>query len=102
MYLQDYDEGFPMSAYLNGTCVATFYWEVVPYVKNDQITLCPSEPKAIQLTAAVGAPCQNTPPFTSYVTNSAVFLNGFVPTQLRQRRWAVTPFMGATVSFEPG
>ena len=79
MYLQDYDEGFPMSAYLNGTCVATFYWEVVPYVKNDQVTLCPSEAKAIQLTAAVGAPCANTPPYTSYVTNPAVFLNGFVP-----------------------
>ena len=79
MYLQDYDEGFPMSAYMNGTCVATFYWAVVPYVKNDQITVCPSETQAIQLVAAVGAPCQNTPPYTSYVTNPAVFKNGFVP-----------------------
>ncbi len=79
MYLQDYDEAFPMSAYLNGTCVATFYWAVVPYVKNGQITVCPSETQAIQLTAAVGAPCVNTPPFTSYVVNSAVFKNGFVP-----------------------
>src|SRR6266480_7474120 len=35
MYLQDYDETYPMNAYLNGTCVATFYWAVAPYVKND-------------------------------------------------------------------
>src|SRR5690349_11646455 len=41
MYVQDYDESFPLSAYMNGTCVATFYWAVVPYVKNDQITQCP-------------------------------------------------------------
>jgi prepilin-type processing-associated H-X9-DG protein len=79
MYVQDYDEAFPMSAYMNGTCVATFYWAVAPYVKNDQITQCPSEPKAINLVSATGAPCQNTPPFTSYAINHMVFVNGFAP-----------------------
>jgi prepilin-type N-terminal cleavage/methylation domain-containing protein len=79
MYVQDYDEALPYSAYLQGTCVATFYWEVAPYVKNDQVTLCPSEPNAMQLMALVGAPCSNTPPYTSYAVNSAVFVNGFFP-----------------------
>ena len=79
MYVQDYDETFPFNAYMAGTCVATFYWEVAPYVKNDQVTLCPSEPQAMQLMALVGAPCPSTPPYTSYAVNSAVFVNGFFP-----------------------
>jgi prepilin-type processing-associated H-X9-DG protein len=86
MYIQDYDEAFPMSAYLNSTCdtanpmsVATFYWAVNPYVKNAGITTCPSEPQAMSVQALVGAPCPNTPPFTSYTVNHAVFANGFVP-----------------------
>jgi prepilin-type N-terminal cleavage/methylation domain-containing protein len=79
MYVQDYDETMPYSAYLSGTCVATFYWSVATYVKNDQVTLCPDDAKAMQLTLLVGAPCANTPPFTSYSVNPAVFANGFFP-----------------------
>jgi prepilin-type N-terminal cleavage/methylation domain-containing protein/prepilin-type processing-associated H-X9-DG protein len=79
MYVQDYDETFPFSAYLNGTCVATYYWALDPYVKNKQITQCPSEPQAMNVAALVGAPCDNTPPFTSYVVNHALAVNGFYP-----------------------
>ena len=79
MYIQDYDEQFPMSANPNGTCVATFYWAVDPYVKNKQITQCPSEAQAMKMTDVVGAPCQNTPDYTSYVVNAAVFKSGYVP-----------------------
>lgn len=79
MYVQDYDEVFPMNAYLNGTCVSTFYWAVNPYVKNQQITLCPSEKDAMNLVDLVGAPCSDTPPFTSYSVNSSIFVNGFFP-----------------------
>jgi prepilin-type processing-associated H-X9-DG protein len=68
-----------MSAYMGGSCVATFYQAVNPYVKNDQVTLCPSEPQAMQLVALVGAPCSGTPPYTSYAVNHALFVNGFVP-----------------------
>ncbi len=77
MYVQDYDETMPFASYLNGFCVATFYWEVAPYVKNDQVTLCPSDPKALSLAASTGAPCTGTPPFTGYVVNPKVFANGF-------------------------
>ena len=79
MYVQDYDETYPLSAYMNGNCVATFYWAVNPYVKNAQITQCPSEPQAMRLVDVVGAPCADTPPFTSYTVNHTLMVNGFFP-----------------------
>jgi len=82
MYVQDYDETFPLSAYLNmggGPCVATFYWAAAPYVKNNQITQCPSESDAMDVALLTGAPCANTPPFNSYVVNPAVYVSGFAP-----------------------
>jgi hypothetical protein len=79
MYVQDYDETFPMNSYLAGTCVSTFYLEVDPYVKNKQITVCPSETQAMKLQDVVGAPCTGTPPYTSYAVNGALYVNGFVP-----------------------
>jgi prepilin-type N-terminal cleavage/methylation domain-containing protein/prepilin-type processing-associated H-X9-DG protein len=85
MYLQDYDETFPASAYLNGACVATFYWAVDPYVKNAQIVRCPSEPEAMSLQALVGAPCPNTPPFASYTVNHDLFVNAFFPNPVFMR-----------------
>lgn len=92
MYVQDYDEILPMGSYPLGGgmppagCVATYYWAVVPYVKNDQINVCPSEPQAMRLVDLVGIPCANTPPYNSFAVNSAVFGNayypGFAPTAL--------------------
>ena len=79
MYVQDYDETFPYSAVLSGYCVDTFYSVVSPYVKNNQIPRCPSEDKAIQVASLVGAPCANTPEYTSYVVNPSLFKNGFFP-----------------------
>src|SRR5258708_14279470 len=46
MYVQDYDEKFPINLYLGNTgslCTMTFYQEVAPYQKNSQILLCPSD-----------------------------------------------------------
>jgi prepilin-type N-terminal cleavage/methylation domain-containing protein/prepilin-type processing-associated H-X9-DG protein len=80
MYLQDYDEMFPMSSYLNGTCIATFYAEVQPYVKNAAVTQCPSAPEAMDVPAmfaGAGGACANTPRFTSYSVNLDLFANGF-------------------------
>jgi prepilin-type processing-associated H-X9-DG protein len=53
---------------------------VAPYVKNDGITRCPSEPQALnlaQMFAGFAPACPGTPPFTSYSVNHAVFANGF-------------------------
>jgi prepilin-type N-terminal cleavage/methylation domain-containing protein/prepilin-type processing-associated H-X9-DG protein len=84
MYIQDYDETFPMSAYLNGTCISTFYWAVNPYVKNPQVTQCPSEPEAMDVAtmfAGAGGACPDTPRFTGYSVNLDLFANGFAPPQ---------------------
>src|SRR5689334_12848723 len=74
MYAQDYDETLPYAVYNvpDQFCVATFYGIVQPYVKNGQITQCPSEPEAIKVVDLVGAPCPQTPPFTSYVVNFTI------------------------------
>jgi len=80
MYVQDYDETYPLSAWFAGTCVGTFYLAVDPYVKNKQIMTCPSEPKALDLAAVFAPlpPCQpGTPPYTSYTVNKEVFRDGF-------------------------
>jgi prepilin-type N-terminal cleavage/methylation domain-containing protein/prepilin-type processing-associated H-X9-DG protein len=80
MYIQDYDEMFPMSSYLNGTCIATFHWQVHPYVKNHAITQCPSAPDAMDIPAmfaGYGGACPDTPRFNSYSVNLDLFANGF-------------------------
>jgi prepilin-type N-terminal cleavage/methylation domain-containing protein/prepilin-type processing-associated H-X9-DG protein len=84
MYVQDYDEMFPMSAYAvgdpsSGGCVATYYFTVDPYVKNKQVTQCPSEPQAMSTQALTGVPCAGTPPYTSYVVNPLLFASGYLP-----------------------
>jgi len=79
MYIQDYDEKLPMNSFLAGTCVATFYWSVAPYVKNLEINRCPSQPQAMNLINLVGAPCAGSPPFTSYAVNASLIVNGFAP-----------------------
>ncbi|GBC96468.1 hypothetical protein HRbin16_02272 [bacterium HR16] len=57
MYVQDYDERFPLSYYLSANsqaqpCAFTFLAAVEPYVKNRQIYQCPSEPKAMNIDDA--------------------------------------------------
>ncbi|MCS6859249.1 MAG: DUF1559 domain-containing protein [Abditibacteriales bacterium] len=82
MYGQDYDETLPMNSYFAGNCIATFYWAVHPYVKNAQITQCPSEPRAMDIFtmfAPFGGACAGTPQFNSYSVNLALFANGFNP-----------------------
>jgi len=82
LYIQDNDEVFPFNSNLNGACISTFYLAVVPYVKNEQVTRCPSEPDAMDIPLmfqgfGAGA-CPGTPRYTSYSTNADLFLNGFV------------------------
>ncbi len=88
MYVQDYDETFPMSLYLardTAPCVYSFYLEIYPYQKNAQIMQCPSKPQAVDLvrgwaiiSAATGLPrlCTGSPQFLSYNFNYAVIENG--------------------------
>ena len=59
MYVQDYDETFPLSFYpgQNGAnmCANTFYHALAPYQKNTQIMRCPSNPQALDLQKALGS-----------------------------------------------
>ncbi|HID06515.1 MAG TPA: DUF1559 domain-containing protein [Armatimonadetes bacterium] len=84
MYAEDYDETFPMSIYTPGNVIITFYHALDPYVKNAQVYLCPSKPKALPwsdfvafIQSASGLPvapirCEGV----SYMYNYAVFEDG--------------------------
>jgi len=81
MYLQDYDGSYPMSAFPSPVGVATLNSSLIPYVRNDQLGQCPSEPRAMDqnlMFAGWGGLAPGTPPFTSYASNGAVFANGYV------------------------
>lgn len=45
MYVQDYDETFAPNKYLYGTTLYSYYDLHVPYMKNDGVFMCPSDPK---------------------------------------------------------
>src|SRR5437764_9352498 len=81
MYVQDYDERFPMNSYLAGSCVETFYLAVDPYVKNPQVPQCPSEPQAMDIPTMfagfLSGACSGTPRYTGYSVNTSLFVNGF-------------------------
>jgi prepilin-type N-terminal cleavage/methylation domain-containing protein/prepilin-type processing-associated H-X9-DG protein len=79
MYTQDYDERYPMSIYLGGTQVITFYHAMMPYMKNAQILQCPSEPdriKIAEIQALVPVPVAPGLTAVGYNGNYAVFEDG--------------------------
>ncbi|MBU2595423.1 prepilin-type N-terminal cleavage/methylation domain-containing protein [Patescibacteria group bacterium] len=82
MYVQDYDETFPMSAYSpDGIRLYTMLDVVSPYMKNWQIMECPSGQRefSIDWIAAVFGLTPATPGlWTGYMWNFAVFEDGNV------------------------
>jgi prepilin-type N-terminal cleavage/methylation domain-containing protein len=85
MYVQDYDEVFPLSIYRasNPTCSFTFYNALTPYQKNADIMKCASNPMALDINKAwaahgLPAPCNNGSPlrYLSYVYNFSIFEEG--------------------------
>ncbi len=79
MYTQDYDECYPMSIYLGGMQVVTFYHELMPYMKNAQILECPSEKNRIlmsELQALLPLPLVPGLVGVGYNGNYAVFEDG--------------------------
>jgi prepilin-type N-terminal cleavage/methylation domain-containing protein/prepilin-type processing-associated H-X9-DG protein len=79
MYVQDYDETFPMNLYMGadpGPCVYTAWTAIMPYSKNNQFFNCPSNPTAMDfppMMATIGMPppCTTSPPlkYISYMPN---------------------------------
>ena len=51
MYVQDYDEIFCLGQNANGR----WYQLMQPYINNDQILFCPSEPAKNLVTAGISA-----------------------------------------------
>ncbi len=82
MYVQDYDEKFPMAFYYmigsnSQPCAMTMLTMVAPYLKNRDVLRCPSEPEAFDLEASFAAlvPGGECGDFTkmSYSYNYSVF-----------------------------
>ncbi|GIV07618.1 MAG: hypothetical protein KatS3mg017_0820 [Fimbriimonadales bacterium] len=88
-YIQDYDEKFPMAVYApalnrNGQqCAFTLFDAVDPYIKNLDITKCPSEPNALYLNAGfravINMPTCNLPETISYMYNYDLLPPGRTP-----------------------
>lgn len=90
MYSQDYDENLPMAVYGpvprptgSGNCFFTLFDGIFPYIKNLDILQCPSEPKALYLSAGfqtlLGAPTCNLPETISYMFNYDIIPPGRTP-----------------------
>lgn len=79
MYVQDYDETFPIGLYISGGCTTTVYHVVVPYQKSAEMERCPSDATPLDVPTALmnlGAPpaCQTSSPLpkVSYQPNYAL------------------------------
>jgi prepilin-type N-terminal cleavage/methylation domain-containing protein/prepilin-type processing-associated H-X9-DG protein len=96
MYVQDYDETFPMTLYMDMSqgCIVPSYLVLVPYMKNVDIYKCPSNPTAIDFPAAMSyitmpPPCPASPPlkYVSYFPNYSLvnwgYDNNFFPPNVR-------------------
>ena len=98
MYVQDYDETFPMSAYFGtnnqGQRVLVAVYDVLaPYIKNVDIFVCPSYRPGIdwpQRVQAAGspAPALGTFRYIGYIPNLGLFGENFCP--VVQKRTPVT------------
>ncbi len=82
LYIQDYDETFPMNLYFGYTpspCVYTAWGAILPYSKNSQLYACPSQPTAMDFPRAMQVitmpqPCDSAPAlkYISYMPNFAL------------------------------
>jgi prepilin-type N-terminal cleavage/methylation domain-containing protein/prepilin-type processing-associated H-X9-DG protein len=98
MYVQDYDETFPQSAYSldsrtivggigvlvpgSGDRVFTAYDAIMPYMKNVQILVCPSNNPGIDFATALqrlGLRTSGNFRFSSYAMNFALFQDPALP-----------------------
>lgn len=90
-YVQDYDEMFPQSVYSmdnailmpgSGDRVFTVYDATMPYVKNTDIMVCPSQRPGIDFVAilqTVGLRSSGNFRYSSYAMNFAVFQDPALP-----------------------
>lgn len=92
MYVQDYDEKMPMSAYLgrnaqNQPALIVIFDVIAPYIKNTEIFTCPSYRPGIDWQArlqAIGLNYGGTFRYTGYAPNLGLFGENFCGTQLNR------------------
>lgn len=125
MYVQDYDETFPLSLYLGfqpAPCIFTFFNAINPYQKNRDIMRCPSNPLALDFAAGaarIGLPAacgtvNDQLKFLSYQFNYSVFEEGNPnalfggggdpPTTMAELEWVVETALvyDGTLLFQTG
>jgi prepilin-type N-terminal cleavage/methylation domain-containing protein/prepilin-type processing-associated H-X9-DG protein len=109
MYTQDYDEAFPMSAYLlPPNRIVSVYGEVAPYMKNIQIFVCPSFTPGINWRARLarlGAVSADDFTYVGYIPNLGLFgekLCGLKPAYTPVSTLAGVPRPAETLMFFDG
>lgn len=100
VYLADFQETYPMAAYVRSstpTCLFTLYHALVPYIKDKQIVVCPSDGRPMNV-ARVFAPYFGLCPAmgfteTSYMANWCLFEVGLLPPWLLQPHQVISASM---------
>lgn len=102
-YVQDYDEAFPFSIYATPQgpggrpCAFTMYHAIFPYLKNADLSGCPSDKEAWDVRTAFSplelCPDNVSSPFktTSYIANWEIIERGSVP-GLPDFPWPTFPY----------
>lgn len=86
-YLSDWQESYPLAAYIsqhnNRPCLFTLYHELVPYIKDKEIVLCPSDPDPMDVEQVFAQVMTLCPAMgfrqSSYMGNWCLFEAGSLP-----------------------
>jgi len=82
-YTQDNDEYLPMSDYMNGSCAEIANSALQPYIKSQQLLLCPGNTNPFNpqaLLAILGkTACADVPAADNYDLNNKVLANPLIP-----------------------
>jgi prepilin-type N-terminal cleavage/methylation domain-containing protein len=98
-YLADFNETYPMAAYVqhythNSTCLFTLYHELVPYIRDKRIVVCPSDGRPVNVARAFAAFMPLCPAMgfeeSSYMANWCLFEVGVLLPWLPQPHRVIT------------
>lgn len=85
LYLPDWNDTYPLAGYVsinpqNQRCLMTLYHELVPYIKDKQIVLCPADGDPVDVQAIFSQVMPLCPAmgfrYSSYMANWCVFETG--------------------------
>jgi prepilin-type N-terminal cleavage/methylation domain-containing protein len=114
MYLQDYDETYPVAQYIttNGSgqpCAFLVSDAIEPYLKNRQIYSCPSEPNAFDLDSFLrtgfglpGGSCGSAPPGSFIINLALIVVPPQVPVSLPEVEYPSETALGSDGNISAG